>query len=1110
LHSRLRVPCLALGLLIVPFLGGRVAHAQLAHLVKDLNTTQTRSLGSPSTPAPVSIGTAMFFAGDDGGTGLELWKLDTATGVASLVKDICPGSCPSLPDRFSALGGQLYFLANDGVHGNELWRSDGTEAGTVLVKDIQPGESGSVFSEIVAAGGTLFFFAADSVHGRSLWASDGTAAGTHWVADVGTGFPRILAAAGSKVLLLGGDVDHGFEPWISDGTAAGTGLIRDLLPGTASSIDWVYPANFPIPALGLPDGTFLFAANDGVHGYELWHTDGTDAGTSQVADINPGSSNSNPHGFVSFGGKIYFNATTAADGPELWVTDGTAAGTARVKDPSGGGGVSNPDLLTVANGLLFFRAGNGNLWKSDGTGPGTVQVSSSVSPDAIGTLGGSLVLIAGNTEADPVELWTSDGTSGGTVLVKQLNPESAACLFRQSLTEAAGASYFYFCPYQNQALWKTDGTAAGTVAVQSPTRTPSFPVLSWRGHDTFLTPAPGGRLLFDADNGNNAWVWRTDGTAAGTHQAVGIPFLGHWPSLTFPFFNNPILLGSSWLYGDGELWSIDPIGGGVTTLLYTGVQSFGFQPLGGLVLFQRYDAQEFTYQLWKTDGTSPGTALVWDSTFSSLGTLGSQLLLLSLGSDAVWKTDGTPAGTVLVQGGLTQARGGVAAGSFLYFTSQQDFSHYFLWKTDGTAAGTSTVATLPGYPYLSGLPPAPAVAFGSLLFFQLDDGVHGLELWVTDGTDAGTHLVKDIWPGSQGAAIGPYFAVFQGRLLFLADDGVHGQELWSTDGTDAGTSMVKDIRPGAEPSTIGWGLVPAGNRVYFTADDGVHGQELWITDGTGAGTHLVKDVLPGPETSSPSQLTPMGSRLVFTANDGAHGAEPWSTNGTAVGTFLYQDIAPGARSSGAQSYTASPPLVYFIADDGTTGTELWSTPKALLESSFTDVPSDYWAWRFIESLFASGVTSGCGVRQFCPGDYVNRAQMAVFVLAARGTAPPPATGTRFADVPLGYWAGPWIEELAREGVVSGCAANLYCPNNLLTRAEMAVLLTVSRHETPPPATGTRFADVPADYWAARFIEQLAADGITSGCGGGNYCPDQPITRGEMAVFLPTAFHLPLP
>ena len=138
--------------------------------------------------------------------------------------------------------------------------------------------------------------------------------------------------------------------------------------------------------------------------------------------------------------------------------------------------------------------------------------------------------------------------------------------------------------------------------------------------------------------------------------------------------------------------------------------------------------------------------------------------------------------------------------------------------------------------------------------------------------------------------------------------------------------------------------------------------------------------------------------------------------------------------------------------------------------------------------------------------------MSIFILTSRGTPPPPATGTLFQDVPAGYWAGPWIEELAREGIASGCSASppLFCPNNTLTRAEMAVWLIGARHENPPPATGTRFADVPANYWAARWIEQLAADGITAGCGGGNYCPEQPITRGEMAVFLAVAFHLPLP
>jgi hypothetical protein len=61
--------------------------------------------------------------------------------------------------------------------------------------------------------------------------------------------------------------------------------------------------------------------------------------------------------------------------------------------------------------------------------------------------------------------------------------------------------------------------------------------------------------------------------------------------------------------------------------------------------------------------------------------------------------------------------------------------------------------------------------------------------------------------------------------------------------------------------------------------------------------------------------------------------------------------------------------------------------------------------------------------------------------------------------------------------------------------------------TPPPATGA-FGDVPVSYWAAGWIEQLAAEGITSGCGGGNYCPDSPVTRAQMAAFLVRAFSLP--
>ena len=76
---------------------------------------------------------------------------------------------------------------------------------------------------------------------------------------------------------------------------------------------------------------------------------------------------------------------------------------------------------------------------------------------------------------------------------------------------------------------------------------------------------------------------------------------------------------------------------------------------------------------------------------------------------------------------------------------------------------------------------------------------------------------------------------------------------------------------------------------------------------------------------------------------------------------------------------------------------------------------------------------------------------------------------------------------------------------------MAIFLLKGIHGggyNPPPATGTMFYDVSSSYWAAAWIEQLAREGITSGCGGGNYCPESLVTRAQMAVFMVLTFNLP--
>ncbi len=127
--------------------------------------------------------------------------------------------------------------------------------------------------------------------------------------------------------------------------------------------------------------------------------------------------------------------------------------------------------------------------------------------------------------------------------------------------------------------------------------------------------------------------------------------------------------------------------------------------------------------------------------------------------------------------------------------------------------------------------------------------------------------------------------------------------------------------------------------------------------------------------------------------------------------------------------------------------------------------------------------------------------------------PPDVAGnTGFGDVPLNYWSAAWIKELAAEGITGGCGNGNYCPEYPVTRDQMAIFLLRSEHGASysPPDVGssTGFVDVPVNEWAAAWIKQLVIEGITAGCGSGNYCPSVPVSRAQMAVFLVRTFNLP--
>jgi len=434
--------------------------------------TNGATSGSVTAPAPGAAGSyeARYV---QAGTFINLARSNVFAvgtgGQAYLVKDIWPGGPSSNLSGFVEVNGNLFFAGDDGVHGVELWRSDGTAGGTVMVKDIGLG-FGSEPGNLTDLNGTLFFAATDATAGRELWKSDGTAAGTVLVKDVPPiGFsssPTDLTPFNQQLFFSAAG-----ELWKSDGRTAGTIRVRDF-PGSGG----LGPSH-----LTSANGIIFFAAFDLATGFELWKSDGTTAGTVLVKDINPGIDSSNPVSLVNVNGTLFFLAFDATHGVELWKSDGTAQSTVLVKDiyPGSQSGLSSfSAYLTNVGGTLFFAADDGvqgvELWKSDGTDAGTVLVKdifpggpfSSSLPSYLTVLNGA-VYFAANSSFIPgpdVELWRSDGTESGTVRVKDINPGPLESSPR-GIVEVNGILFFSASDVHGPELWKSDGTEAGTELV---------------------------------------------------------------------------------------------------------------------------------------------------------------------------------------------------------------------------------------------------------------------------------------------------------------------------------------------------------------------------------------------------------------------------------------------------------------------------------------------------------------------------------------------------------------------------------------------------------------------------------------------------------------------
>jgi uncharacterized repeat protein (TIGR03803 family) len=181
-------------------------------------------------------------------------------------------------------------------------------------------------------------------------------------------------------------------------------------------------------------------------------------------------------------------------------------------------------------------------------------------------------------------------------------------------------------------------------------------------------------------------------------------------------------------------------------------------------------------------------------------------------------------------------------------------------------------------------------------------------------------------------------------------------------------------------------------------------------------------------------------------------------------------------------------------------------------ADFLDAPSGSLFHDQIETISRDGITAGCGGGDYCRNAPVTREQLAVLLLKVEhgsGYAPAPCIGV-FPDVACPSQYADWIEQFAAEEITAGCGGGFYCPQSAVPRQNAAVLLLKARHGASymPPLCAGVFTDVPCPSEFADWIEQLAAEGITGGCGNGNYCPSNPSTRGQMAAFLVKTFGLP--
>ncbi len=733
--------------------------AEGTRLLLDLTPGRTSSSWSPLG----AIGHRFLLATSERINGLKIWTTDgTAAGTKTLRLSANRG--------FSRIGiwhDSLWFTATDNNFNSWLYRTDGTDEGTTKVA---PRVGLAQFG--IATIDDAFFFVANALPdhrqlGAQLWRSDGTAAGTVAIRDpIPTGCSGefgTLLQLGERFVFAARELGHGWDMWASDGTSAGTIRLHEFAPRNA---------RLSRPNRVAVDGNIIFTADDGRHGGELWRTDGTARGTVLIEDIlhvtaNALDSSNGIGALPNADGQIYFGDRQGV----LWRSNGWASGTRPLPRPGPAprpapAGRFDPasrfarPLAVRADGTVFYWFGGASgteLWRSGGLAP--LATFSDYWPSMEATFVGDLLVFVGANEP-----WRSDGTTAGTRQITALHPERGGSAPSSLITVGDHALFTTTDAANGQELWATDGTAAGTIRLSAiggagssiellqagdiafailGNLTSSRVLLVTDGtvastrllkvfapgplHDSYdfavlAASSPGELLVLVGEAQGGLQLWRSDGTAAGTAalaivQAPGAP--------------------------------AEEARGSLIGRLGTGVLFNGFSPEHGLSLM-RFDLTTSTLD-WladaKTDSGQRAKAVEW------------QERLYFVADDAVhgpelWQSDGTAVGTALVADIFPGARGSelrnlTVADDKLFFFAADGRSGLEPWVIDPAGSSLEIQRVTIQQPARPGgdcalievagrVSGAPSETLDSTIWIRDGNGLAATAQWASTGCAGGT------------------------------------------------------------------------------------------------------------------------------------------------------------------------------------------------------------------------------------------------------------------------------------------------------------------------------------------------------------------------------------